>query len=113
MEAITLPNGKIGALPAIHSASTQDVLWINQIWLNNLGLDMPTDRESLKQDPNQNNKKDEIPLGFLGPWELKFLSSAFGVVVNDYNIYLAEDGTVHFWPDEDSFFELAAWLKEL
>lgn len=28
MEAITLPNGKIGALPAIHSASTQDVLWI-------------------------------------------------------------------------------------
>lgn len=121
MEAITLPNGKIGALPAIHSASTQDVLWINQTWLNNLGLDMPTDRESLKQvliafrdkDPNQNNKKDEIPLGFLGPWELKFLSSAFGVVVNDYNIYLAEDGTVHFWPDEDSFFELAAWLKEL
>ena len=82
---------------------------------------MPTDMESLKQvliafrhkDPNQNNKKDEIPLGFLGPWELKFLSSAFGVVANDYNIYLADDGTVHFWPDEDSFFELAAWLKEL
>ena len=121
MEAITLPNGKIGALPAIHSASTQDVLWINQTWLNNLGLDMPSDQESLKQvliafrdkDPNQNNKKDEIPLGFLGPWELKFLSSAFGVVANDYNIYLADDGTVHFWPDEDSFFELAAWLKEL
>lgn len=121
MEAITLPNGKIGALPALHSASTQDVLWINQTWLKNLGLDMPTDMESLKQvliafrdkDPNQNNKKDEIPLGFLGPWELKFLSSAFGVVANDYNIYLADDGTVHFWPDEDSFFELAAWLKEL
>lgn len=121
MDEITLPNGKIGALPAIHSSTTQNVLWINQDWLELLGLSMPSDLESLKEvlvafrdrDPNKNGKQDEIPLAYLGAWDLKFLSSAFGVVVNDYNIYLDEDGKARFWPMEDSFAEFISFFREL
>ena len=66
-----------------------------------LKLNMPTDFESLlnvleafqTKDPNQNGKQDEIPLSFLGPWDLKFLSHAFGLVANDYNIYVDDAGT--------------------
>lgn len=120
LAAITLPNGKIGALPTIQLNALQDAIWINGEWLDNLGLSMPGNWEELTQvltafrdrDPNGNGKKDEIPLAFLGPWELKFLSHAWGVVVNDYNIYLDEAGQVHFWPLEDSFVELARALRQ-
>lgn len=121
LEAVTLPDGKIVALPALQEVAPQDALWINQTWLDKLGLDMPTDFESLREvltafrdrDPNGNGKKDEIPLTFLGPWELKLFSHAYGVVANDYNIYLDEAGQVHYWPEEDSFFALAETLRGL
>ncbi|MDD3334589.1 MAG: extracellular solute-binding protein [Eubacteriales bacterium] len=119
LEAITLPSGKIGALPSIQTVPTQNLIWINQDWLTKLNLTAPTDLESLKtvliafrdQDPNGNGKKDEIPMSFLGPWELKFLSHAYGVVVNDYNVYLDDGGKVRFWPEEDSFIELVRTLR--
>lgn len=120
LKAITLPSGKIGALPGIQEPSSQDVMWINRKWLDALKLDMPTDLESLKavltafrdRDPNQNGKKDEIPMLFLGPWELKFFSHAWGVVANDYNIYLDDAGKVQYWPMEDSFIELCRTMRD-
>lgn len=120
LSAIMLPNGKIGALPMIQTPSTQNALWINQSWLEALNLPMPTDVESLQTvlaafrdlDPNGNGRKDEVPMAFLGPWELKFFSHAWGVVANDYHIYLDDAGTVHFWPLEDSFLDMARTLKQ-
>lgn len=120
LDAITLPSGKIGALPAIQPNGPVDALWINKTWLEALKLQVPTDMESLRnvltmfrdRDPNKNGKQDEIPLAFLGPWELKLFSHAWGVVANDYNIYLDENGKVQFWPYEDSFFELAAVMRD-
>ncbi|MEG1471075.1 MAG: hypothetical protein RSD76_01410 [Clostridia bacterium] len=120
LRSITLPSGKIGALPALQTVPTQNALWMNQAWLQKLGLSMPTDMASLRdvltafltRDPNGNGKQDEIPLAFLGPWELKLFSHAYGVVANDYNIYLDDTSTVHFWPNEDSFFELAATMHD-
>lgn len=119
LSAITLPNGKIGALPAIQETAPQNAMWINRTWLEKLKLDMPTDLESLKtvliafrdRDPNGNGKQDETPMMFLGPWELKFFSHAWGVVANDYNIYLDDAGMVHYWPAEDSFVELARTMR--
>ncbi len=121
LAAITLPNGKIGALPGIHTLPTQNPIWINQLWLERLNLSMPTNarelqevlRAFLEKDPNQNGKKDEIPFGFLGVWDLKFFSHAFGAVVNDYNIYLDSQGQIHFWPLEDGFFAMLGYLREL
>ncbi|MEA5013685.1 MAG: hypothetical protein VB099_03895 [Candidatus Limiplasma sp.] len=121
LAAITLPNGKIGALLGIHTLPAQNAMWINQRWLERVNLPMPGDAQSLKaalrafleSDPNQNGKRDEIPFGFLGVWDLKFFSHAFGAVVNDYNIYLDEGGQVRFWPLEDGFFAMLGYLREL
>ena len=120
LKAITLPSGKIGALPGIQPSAPQNAMWINKSWLDKLKLDMPADLDSLKavltafrdRDPNGNGKQDEVPMMFLGPWELKFFAHAFGVVANDYNIYLDEAGAVHYWPMEDSFIELARTLRD-
>ena len=119
LEAITLPDGKIVALPALQEVAPQNAMWINQAWLDKLGLDMPADLDGLKAvltafrdgDPNGNGKKDEIPFAFLGPWELKFFSHAWGVTANDYNIYLDEAGAVRYWPLEDGFWEMALALR--
>ncbi len=121
LKAITLPSGKIGALPSLQPQPSQNILWINKAWLDELKLDVPTDWESFKAvlgafktgDPNCNGKQDEIPLCFLGIWDLKFLSHAFGVVINDYNIYLDDAGSVHYWPLEDGFFDFIGELRAL
>ena len=120
LQAITLPNGMIGALPTIQEIGPQNGMWINQAWLNKLKLSVPEDMQSLREvltafrdrDPNANGKKDEIPMAFLGPWELKFFSHAWGVVANDYNIYLDESGAVQFWPLDDRFIEMARTLRD-
>ncbi|MBR2924322.1 MAG: extracellular solute-binding protein [Clostridia bacterium] len=118
LRAITLPNGKVGALPMIQTVPTQNLIWINQAWLEELYLEMPTDMESFmevlaafkERDPNGNGRADETPMLFIGPWELKFFSHAYGVVVNDYNLYLDDAGQVHYWPLEDSF---ATFLQDM
>lgn len=119
LKAITLPNGKVGALPAIQELPPQNAMWINKAWLEELKLDMPTDMESLRKvltafrdrDPNANGKNDEIPMLFLGPWELKFFSHAWGVAANDYNIYLDDAGKVQYWPQDDRFFDMIETLR--
>lgn len=120
LEAITLPDGKIGALPQIQDYSVQNYMWINEKWLKNLGLSEPTTAQELvdvltafkTMDPNRNGKADEIPLGFIGPFDLKFLGHAFGLVANDYNIF-AEDGKVQFMPLQEEYRTFITWLKDL
>ncbi len=121
LAAITLPNGKVVALPTISPMSMQNAIWINQEWLDTLELDMPTDWDSLisvlqafkTSDPNQNGKDDEIPLSFLGPWDLKFLMHAFGINANDYNIYVDENGQVRFLSEHENFLDFIAALVSL
>lgn len=120
-EAITLPNGAIAALPAINSLRAQNAMWINKTWLDTLKLDMPTDAASLKavleafktRDPNRNGKADEVPLAFLGPWDLKFLAHAFGLIANDYNMFVDASGTAQFMPAMDQYRDFIAWAVEL
>ena len=118
LDAITLPSGKVVALPTINTMPTQNALWINKTWLDALNLSIPTDFNSLQivleaflsKDPNQNGKKDEIPLSFIGSWDLKFFSHAYGVVTNDYNIYLDKENNVQFFPASNEFINLAKTL---
>ena len=120
-EAITLPGGAIAALPAINPLRAQNAMWISKTWLETLKLQMPTDAATFKavleafktRDPNRNGKADEVPLTFLGPWDLKFLAHAFGLYANDYNMYVDASGTAQFMPAMDRYREFAAWVSEL
>ena len=120
LEAITLPDGSIAALPYINSHPVQNYMWINQAWLDALRLDKPATAQELvdvltafkTRDPNRNNKKDEIPMGFLGPFDLKFLGHAFGLVANDYNIFV-DGGQVKFMPLEENFRLFMTWCRDL
>ena len=109
-QAITQPDGKITSLPSLNGYERQAYLWINKTWLDNLGLAAPRTfaelADTLKafksNDPNANGKADEIPLGFLGPWEAKFLLHGFGLAPNDYNIEVS-DGKVVFAPFDERY----------
>ena len=118
--AVMLPGGRIGALPYINLTPSQNCLWINQSWLDELKLDMPSTAEELAQvllafktgDPNRNAKADEIPLAFLGAYDLKYLGHAFGLAANDFNVY-AEGGQAKFMPMDPAFRDFIAWLRDL
>jgi len=120
-KAIALPDGAIPALPGINQLPNNNVLWINQRWLDNLGLSMPTTAEELHsvlmafrdQDPNQNGRQDEIPLTFSSMWDLRFLGHAFGMIANDYGLQLLEDGTVWSVNGSQEQRHFLAWLHDL
>jgi len=120
-EAITQMDGSIAALPAINPLRAQNAMWINKTWLERLKLNMPTDTVSLRavleafktQDPNQNGQADEIPLTFLGPWDLKFLAHAFGLTANDYNMYTDGSGAAQLMPTSDKYREFISWVSEV
>lgn len=119
-DAITLPDGRIGALPFISEQPLQNAVWLNQSWLDYLKLSMPTTAEELtevlrafrERDPNQNARADEIPLAFIGAFDLKFLGHAYGLVANDYNIFVEND-EVRFMPLEENFRSFIEWLRAL
>ena len=120
MEAITLPDGSIAALPYISEIPVQNYIWVNQEWMDNLRLAAPANAQEFKdmlsafktRDPNKNGKQDEIPLGFLGPFDLKFLAHAFGLIANDYNLFV-QDGQVRFMPLEENYRSFVTWCREL
>ena len=119
-QAITLPDGSIAALPSINAQPAQNCVWLNRSWMKTLGLEMPATAEELtavlramrEGDPNRNGKKDEIPLAFLGAFDLKFLGHAFGLIANDYNLR-EQDGRAVFVPLEDAFRPFVEWLRAL
>ena len=116
----SLENGAIPALPCFNTLQNNDLMWINSTWLRNLKLETPEDAESLKaaltafrdRDPNNNGQKDEIPLTFIGMWELRFLGHAFGITDNDYYIS-ARDGKVTSDLTSEKNRRFLTWLHEL
>ena len=120
LEAITLPDGTIRALPAVSELPSNNLIWINQTWLNNLKMDMPSTAEKLTEvlraflnnDPNRNGKKDEVPFLPLGMWDLRFLGHAFGIIDNDYYLSL-RDGQVTSGLTTENNRAFLAWLHEL
>jgi len=119
-KAIMQEDGAIPALPGINTLQNNDAMWINTAWLKKLKLDMPTTAEELTEvlkafrdgDPNGNYEKDEIPLTFLGMWELRFLAHAFGIIDNDWYITL-KDGQVTSSLTADENRAFLAWLHQL
>ncbi len=116
--SITLPNGEIVSLPTIHPYPSQNIMWINKNWLDNLNLTIPNDINTLESvllafknnDPNSNNKADEIPLTFTSIWDLKFLSHGFGFISNDFNLY-TENNNVIYSLFNNNYYNFISCLK--
>ena len=63
-------------------------------------------------DPNRNGKADEVPLTFIGMWELRFLGHAFGLYDNDYYLHAA-DGVVSSGLRTNENRQFLTWLHQL
>ena len=119
--AITLEDGVIAALPMINELQNNNVMWINRTWLETLGKAVPTTVEELTEvlrafrdkDPNGNGKRDEIPVCFMGMWDLRFLGHAFGLVANDYYVYQDEAGQVQSILTQEKNRAFLEWLHLL
>lgn len=125
---MTSSDGNIYGIPSVDSGGVGHVncatkYWINQEWLNNLGLAMPTTTEEFKNvlmafknnDPNGNGIADEIPLsGAINSWNSDpylFLLNAFGYFTTDY--YYLKDDKINSVLDQDYMKEGLRYMNDL
>ncbi len=128
-EALTTPDGHIYALPwyqdAFH-AMYYGKMWVNLVWLENVGLEIPTTIEEFEdmliafrdEDANGNgDPDDEIPLiGAVDNFGCKidtFLMSAFIYDDGQNRLMVDEDGKVIPVFTQDKFREGLEWLAHL
>ena len=121
--------GAIYAVPTLET-SMIDVMdyqmWINTEWLDYLKLDMPTDIDSLYKvlvafrdgDPNQNGKKDEIPLyggqeAGLGADVVNWLINMFLYFNDRKNFMVDENGQLYAPYITDEYREALKFLNKL
>lgn len=127
---ITAPDGHIYSFPwieelgsdkeSIHSVDAFP--WINVEWLNELGLDMPTTTDELKDvlvafkenDPAGDGKT--IPMSFIingGGEDLSFLFGSFGLGDNWDHTVVTNDGEVVLTAAEEGYKEAIKFFNEL
>ena len=117
--AYTALDGNIYTLPDINECYHcyySMRAWINQTWLDNLGLEYPNTLDELCEvlrafrddDPNGNGIQDEIPMtGDSTSWN----ASVYPFLLNSFlhydtsNLSVKEDGTVIFTPIQEEFKE--------
>jgi putative aldouronate transport system substrate-binding protein len=119
-DIITTPDGNIYGLPNINDdlhGVYGPKMWMNQQWLDNLGLDMPTTTDELytvlkafkTQDPNGNGKADEIPYsGAVNGWRAQIpgsINNSFLYVnINTKGLYM-ENGRMAYAFTQDAYRE--------
>lgn len=102
--------------------NTNQHYFINHAWLDNLGLDMPTDVASLTEvlrkfktgDPNGNGQADEIPLEMgvdTGFYSVRYFLPLFGIPCDPEKwIYIDNDKKVQFTGTQEGFRECMEWI---
>ena len=124
---LTAADGNIYAIPNVFYA-TEDTIWqncwINQGWLDQLGLEKPTTIEELydvlvafrDRDPNGNGKQDEIPMtGAVSGWSkniISFLMNSF-VYWNANDHINVKDGKVYAAFATEEFKEGVLYIRKL
>lgn len=117
-------NGGIYALPLVtaYRPTSYVTLNINKVWLDKLGLEVPTTLDEFEQcliafrdrDPNGNGIKDEIPLDWPQQGhthDIYCLTGAFGTVDNQStNMVVVEDGKVKFLYETEAFYKLTQYV---
>lgn len=128
-ESITAPDGNIYSLPSVvknYQGIFAQKLWINKTWLEKLKLDMPTTTEEyynvLKafktQDPNGNNKADEIPLtgahnGARTEIYGYFMNAFIQFQSFNEGPFILKDGKVSIAVDQPEYREGLRYLRKL
>ena len=118
-KVMMLPDGRIASLPLINDAERQVMVWINRVWLDNLGIAVPQNVEELtaallafkEKDPNQNYAPDEVAADMMGVWEMRWLLPYFGIVADDYNIARV-DGKAVFAPELPQYRAFIELLRD-
>lgn len=132
---ITSPDGHIYALPMLNDCLhnlCRTRAWINQEWLDAVGMDMPKTTEEFEavlqafkdQDPNGNGIADEIPMmGNSRPLNdiVSFLMNAFIYMHASSDaqdpttmyLYMDDNETLQFTPNKDAYREGLAWIHSL
>jgi putative aldouronate transport system substrate-binding protein len=125
----TAPDGKIWGMPQWNDCfhcSYQAKLWINTVWLDKLGLKMPTTTDEFfkvmtafkTQDPNGNGKPDEIPLtSSVDDLLLPYFANAFlydpqGSATYPSTLTL-ENGKVTLQAAQDAYREALAFIAKM
>ena len=127
-ESMTLPDGHIYTIPyAVAEPLATFKPYINQVWLDRLGLEMPTTPEELKevliafrdQDANGNgDPNDEIPfsgnstnnlnLGMCaGWWGVEAVSN------NGYPFFMKKDGKLYFSANKPEYKQFIEYFADL
>lgn len=132
----TTKEGKIFATPKFQGKwpATNTVMFINQEWLDNLGLEAPATFSELKevlkafkeQDANGNgDPNDEIPLDFNAyggnnawfnsAYSLTNLLGAMGIQLTNWGTdgYFAEDGKIKNYAVDDRYKDFLKFMAEL
>lgn len=125
-----MPDGEIysiGIFGVVEVNYTPYKLWINQTWLDNLGLDNPTTTEEYyevltafkEQDANGNgDPDDEIPLtGSTNGWntdpKIFFINSFVPYNPGSNYFYADDDDTLHYAKTDDGLKEALIYLNTL
>ena len=128
--AVTAPDSHIYTLPSFIQLGSGSGIGavrffhaINQTWLDNLGLEMPTTLDELHdvlvafktQDPNGNGEADEIPFSFMFDWwcaDIGDLFGAFGMpdTIADYEHIIVRDGQVIYTAVQPEYRDAIAYF---
>ena len=120
---LTLPDGKyIVHLQEISTLSqVSQYLYVNKIWLDNLGLDLPKTTEEYmnvlkavkEKDADGDGKTDyEIPLSMVGVDNFRTLLGAFGIACESDYIYI-RNGKVGYAAATENFRKALEYFHEL
>ena len=126
MSIITAPDGNIYSLPTIHPPGERvyNTTAINQTWLDNLGLDVPTTIQEVEDvliafrdgDPNGTGQNDVVPLSFMfncwGAANHSWWFAPFGAPLST-DLVLIENDRVTFQGAQEYFRDAARWLSSL
>ena len=118
-------DGNIYMLPNVRSYENDKgrfagKLYINQTWLDNLGLEVPTTTKELKEvlkafrdnDPNGNGIKDEIPFDMAGDIPVG-MYGPFGISVYKDMWFVDDSNKVHYAPVEDNYRRALTYYRDL
>ncbi|RKL67025.1 ABC transporter substrate-binding protein [Salipaludibacillus neizhouensis] len=127
---MTAEDGNIYAFPWIEELgegkesihSVDNFPWINVEWLDELGLDMPTTTEELKEvliafrDNDPAGDGQTIPMSFIinhGGEDPSFLFGSFGLGDNWDHTVVTNDGEVKLTAAEDGYKDAISFMNEL